>query len=438
MTMILPEHLSFQRTRSYLPLPVTLSAEGEWEGGQILRELPTSVGWYLFGTLRDVMLWLLLKPERRDGAFAPGSLELRLTELTRAGAPPELHQHLTHLLSICSGVIAEDEVWRACRGVAAWAGGEGALHTELAFRQAAALAQSHDPGSSLITARLARDLSQYQRAETWFRRTIKLARTQKSWTVYIRAYLGLGAMFSQLGNGPAARAVTERALLTATRWRLRQLAGEAHHDLFHLCADVGDLRRAYNHVKTAEICYRGASSDLLMRLAGDIATLWVKIGAAQRARPIFECVIPLTDDANLRALWCAQLVRCTAFSGPASDYARVRGAALEAIAGAMNLWRRADANLIVAWADLAVGAWNDAADMAGRALELATAIGAAEFVTNAEQALFDAKAHRREGALVDSIESPGLSRVADGIAGSIYHAVARDSARVRRLAADAS
>jgi tetratricopeptide (TPR) repeat protein len=436
--MILPEHLSLRRPRSYLPLPVTLSAEGEWEGGQILHELPSPVRIYVFGTLRDVMHWLLLPPERRRSAFAPGAIELRLAELTGAGAQPELYRHLTHLLPICDGGIAEDEVCRACLGVADWARGEGAFHTELAFRQAAALARPHDPEPSLFTARLARDLSQYQRAETWFRRTIKLARSLKNWTIFIRAYLGLAAMYSQLGNGPAARAVAERALLTANRWRLRQLAGEAHHDLFHLCAQVGDLRRAYEHVKNAEINYRGAPIELLARLAGDIATFWVKVGAAQRARPILESVIPLTEDASLRAVWFAQVVRCTAFSGPISDYARVRGEALRAIPGATNLWRRADANLIIAWADLALGAWDDAAEMAGRALELATAIGAVEFVTNAEQALSDATAQRREGALVDCIETPGLSRIADGIAESIHHAVARNSARVRTVVTDAS
>jgi hypothetical protein len=309
------------------------------------------------------------------------------------------------------------------------------LRTELAFRQAAALARPDEPVLSLAVARLARDLSQHLRAETWFRRSIKLARSQKNWTPYIRAYLGLGAMYGRLGNGPAARAVTERALRAARRWRMRQLAGEAHHDLFHLMVDAGDLRHAYDHAKHAELNYRGASINLLARLAGDIATLWVKMGAGQRARPILESVIPLTDDPSLRAMWSAQLVRSTAFSDATSEYDRVRADALKDIAQATDLWRRADANLIIAWADLAMCAWDEAESMAATALELATTIGATEFIAYADQAIRDAKAHRREGSLLDSVEPPALSRVADRGAGSILLAVERN--RARRLAADA-
>jgi hypothetical protein len=435
--MILPEHLSIQRSSSYLPLPVVLWGEGDWEGGQIVRELASPLGRYLFSTLRDVMHWLILPPEQRPFAFASGAIGLRLGELARAAAPLELSHHLTNLLRICSGEIEEADVCRACLGVAAWARGEGALHTELAFRQAGALSQPLEPALSLVTARLARDLCEHQRAETWFRRSIKLARAQKNWTVYIRAYLGLGAMYSRLGNGPAARAVTERALLAATRWRLRQLAGEAHHDLFHIWADAGDLRQAYDHVEHAENCYRGGSNQLLARLAGDIATLWVKVGAARRALPVFETVIPLTDDRGLRAMWSAQLVRCVALAQMMSSYATLRAGAITAISESQDLWRRAEATLIIAWADLAMGAWDKAEETAITALSVATSIGATEVISYAETAVADAKAHRREGAIVDSIEPPGLSRMADRIAGSIREAVTSKNTRVRKRLADA-
>jgi len=434
--MILPEHLSIPRSRSYLPVPVVLSGQGEWEAGQILREVSTPVGKYLFGALRDVMLWLLLPPARRKVAFVPGALEVRLAQLGRSGASATLAQHLTNLLRICYNDASQEEVGSWCLGVAEWARAEGALRTELEFRQAAALSRPDEPVLSLSVARLARDLSQHQRAETWFRRSIKISRSQKNWTPYIRAYLGLGAMYGRLGNGPAARAVTERALRAARRWRLRQLAGEAHHDLFHILVDAGDLRHAYDHAESAEINYRGASVNLLARLAGDIATLWVKIGASQRARPILQSVIPLTDDPSLRAMWSAQLVRSTAFSDSVSEYDRVRAEALKDIEQATDLWRRADANLIIAWADLAMCAWDEAANMAQTAFELATSIGATEFIAYADQAIRDARAHRREGSLFDSVEPPALSRVADKVAGSILVAVERT--RARRQAADAS
>ncbi len=136
-------------------------------------------------------------------------------------------------------------------------------------------------------------------------------------------------------------------------------------------------------------------------------------------------------------MWSAQLVRCVAISNARTSYDSLRPDAISAIAASPDLWRRAEATLILAWADLAVGAWDEAETMAVDALSLATSIGATEVVSYAESAVADAKAHRRDGALVDSIEPPGLSRMADRIAGSIREAVTGKNTRVRKRLADA-
>ena len=229
--MDLPEHLAIEKSRSYRALPLVLVTDGEWEGGPILREITTAHGLLLFGILRDVMLWLLLPPARRAVAFDDVGGPSR----RRRVVPNDLPQELRRPLSILARVRDANDanISDACLAVADWARNTGARETELAFRQAAALAHPTDIGLSLGTARLARDLSHLRRAETWFRRAIKLARLGKDWEAYIRGYLGLGLMFSRAGNGPAAKAVMERALNTARRWRLRPLAGEAHHQIFH-------------------------------------------------------------------------------------------------------------------------------------------------------------------------------------------------------------
>ena len=426
--MFLPEHLSIQPSRSYLPLPVVLCAEGEWEGGPVVRELASPVARYLFGMLRDVMLWLMLPPQRRREAFSADAIKVRLAELGQCGAPADVTPHLINLLRICNDDISQDDACTACLGVAVWARGQGALQTELAFRQAAALARVHDATLSLATARLAREASQHRQAETWFRRTIKVARQAKDWNTYVRAYLGLGMMYYRLGNGPAAKAVMERGLRAATRWRLRQLAGEAHHDLFHVLAPI-DLRQAYQHARSAEVKYRDAPPELLARLAGDVATIWVRVGAGRRAFSVFESVIPHADEPGIRAVWAAQLLRCAATSGLSDKYEALRGSALSAISESPNPWRRAEAQLVVSWADLAQGEWERASMMANNALTLAVGHGLAEVQSYAEIALADAEAKRREGARgdalnPDSTETPSLSRFADSMAGSICEAVA--------------
>ena len=417
--MELPEN---ETSRSYRALPAVLRVEGEWEGGGIIREIPSPVGVFLFGTLRDVMLWLLLPPQRLDQAFRSGASDLRRKALSRIAAPADLAEHLSVLIQICDGNIKRTEVGTACISVASWANACGAAHTELAYTQAGAVAEPTALAHSLKTAKLARDLAQYPRAETWFRRTIKLSRLAKDRSTYVYAYLGLGALYTRIGNGPAAKAVFERALKSAMRWRLRELAGAAHHDLFHVFADLGDLRRAYDHARNAQINYGGAQ-HYLTRLAGDIATLWLRVGAGRRAFPIFEAIIPLTPDIGLRAVWSAQLVRCAAVSGLGQSYERVRMLALAAISTSHDPWRRAEAEAILALADLGMGEWDRAASVAESALLLATRLGATEVQMYAERAVADARAHRREGATVDSVEPPGLARIADSLAGSLREAV---------------
>jgi hypothetical protein len=427
--MELPEHLSVPKSPSYRPLPAVLGVEGDWEGGAIVREFPSPLGVFLFGTFRDVMLWLLLPPGRRDEAFTDGARGFRERQLEAVELPPELAEPLKLFLQACSEGIDQSAVGTGCVAVAVWAYAAGALNTALCFRQAAALAHPDDAQLSLVTARLARDLGQIRRAETWFRRAIKTARLKKDWPTYSRGYLGLGAMYGRLGNGPAAKAVTERALSAARRWRLRQLAGEAHHDLLHIWAEARDLRRAYEHARSAEVHYRGAPKELCARLAGDIATIWLRVGAAGRALPIFESVIPIGNDLGLRAVWAAQLARCVALCGRNDQYPHVHSVALAAIAASPDPWRTAEAQVILAWADLAEGEWDRAASAAECAVSTAHEIGAAEILNYAVQALADARACRRAGALVDSLvetmtEPPALARVAETLAGVFLKAVA--------------
>ncbi|HEU4561030.1 MAG TPA: tetratricopeptide repeat protein [Longimicrobium sp.] len=419
--MDLPDHVSTGPSRSYRPLPPVLRVEGDWEGGAIIREIPSPVGIFLFGTYRDVMLWLLLPLDRIHRAFRVGAGDERRRMLSGIAASPELHRHLVTLVRMSDGEIERSEVGAACGQVAAWANAGGAPHTELAYMQAGALAEPEFIERSLRMGQLARDLAQYSRAETWFKRTIKLARIAKDRANYVDAHLGLGTLFNRIGNGPAAKALYERALKSARRWRLRHLAGAAHHDLFHMCVDLGDLRRAYDHARSAQQHY-GTAQQYLTRLAGDIATVWLRLGEGRRAFPIFEAVIPLVPDPGLRAVWSAQLARCAAISGRGMIYEAVRQRALTAMVDLPISWRRAEAEAILAHADLSVGEWDRAAASAEKALELASRIGAAELKMYAERALVDARG-QRQAKDTDVVEPPALARMADSLASALREAV---------------
>lgn len=414
--------LGYGTSRAYLPVPAVLKAEAEWEGGAILREFPTSLGLVLFGTLRDVMLWLLPAHSRASSLFDPASVQTRHVQLAGTFAPEELARLLEVLIGVCDSSVDRSHVGAACVGVAGWAGGIRAPHTELAYIQAGAVALPDCLDHALSTAKLARELSQYRRSETWFRRTIKRARIVSDRSAYVLGYLGLGTLYGRTGNGPAAKSVIELALRQATRWRLQELIGRAHHDLIRVFAEVRNLRAAYDHAAEAGRRYCGYPGQQV-RLAADVATLWLRAGASERALEVYEAIFSRAPDRGIKAVWAAQITRSAANSGFTQRYEEARVTAVQAATEA-DQFHRADAQVQLALADLALGQWDRASAAAEDALQTATLIGAAETAIDAERVLTSARARRRDGAFSDLIrEPPALSRIADRLARSLHEAV---------------
>ena len=418
--MRLPEHLSLPRSRSYLPIPLVLGDEGDWEAGPALRELSSGLGVCLFGTIRDVMLWLFLPPHRRRDAFDSGAAGLRLAELRRCGAPPDIDPHLTSLARVCGGEIHPDEVGSACLSLASWARASGARQTELALRQAAALARPSDAALSLCVARLAQETTRHRRAETWFRRTIKLARSRKDWHTYVQAYLGLGATFVRLGNRPGASAVLKRALAAAQRWRLGPLVGEAHHALFQVHSELGDLRTAYEHAARARIRY-GASKAHLQRLAADVAVVSIEAGSPRRAIPILQSLIPVVE-APASAVLLAHLTCAAADAGVHALYVRARREYEEAEPAVADPWRRAECRAAIAHADARMGEWERARLGPRACTRLAVRIGATKSAKEADRVLSlmaSAGGAAVPGAAPAMAEAPDVARIADPLASAL-------------------
>jgi len=423
--MDLPEHLAIGQSRSYRPIPAVLGTEGEWEGGAILREITSPTGLLLFGTLRDVMLWLMLPPALRRDSFPSAEAQFRYLHVENSDVPEELRQPLRKLAEVRTNEADQEEVGVVCLSIADWARDNSARETELAFRQAAALARTSDIVLSLAIARLARDLSHLRRAETWFRRTIKLARLSKDWETYIRGYLGLGLMYSRTGNGPAAKAVMERALNAARRWRLRPLAGEAHHQIFHVWADQGDLRRAYEHAKSARTCY-GDAHPLLIRLAADLGVLSVKIGRPTRAIPLFQSLLPRMPEPTDTAMLLAYLTRAGAESQNRSLYEGMRQEFNRSVSGIGSLWRMAECHAIIARADLSLCEWDRAREQALITLNLAERTAYTEYQVEAETILKSIASADTSTGIEESappLETPGVARIADDLAEDLCHAV---------------
>jgi tetratricopeptide (TPR) repeat protein len=423
-------HSDRRPRRAYLPFPVLTRAESEAEGAAVLRELPSPVGVLLYGALRDVMLWLETPEEARAEAFSPGAGERRERAIQAVDlGEVELAAPLFTLARLADEPAAVEvpSVADACSRLAAWAAKENAPNTELAFAQAVALARPDDPPAALRTARLARDLAQFPRAETWFRYVIKLARVQKDRSTYVDAFLGLGIFYIRIGNMPAARVVFERALKGARRWRLRELEGAAHHELLDLYADTGELHAAYEHAKAALEAY-GTAREPLVRLASDLARFWAHLGHHARAVSVLETLIVVEklSDPLVHVLQVANLVRTAALAGYRDKYESARAGLMKLLPVVTMPVRLAACYVLAAQGDLAMHEWNRAEKAAREALSRAAAVGAEEVQELAAEVLTQVERRSVRPHRSAEVERPALARRVDGLDHQLTRILALD------------
>mgnify|MGYP006147039381 CR=1 FL=1 len=209
--------------------PALTHGDDAFEGLSVLEEVPGEKGLVLWQSLRDALLWGMTRPEARSDLFADGAEPARVAAILASGLPAEAEEPLrtiAHMLS-APDTAREETVSLACRQVSLWADERGSMATSLAFAQAAAVVTPGDPATSFAVGKLARRRAENARAETWFRRTIGLGRQAKDWASYSEAFLGLGNLYIQRGNYPAARRFHIRGLRAARRHGLRDIVARA-------------------------------------------------------------------------------------------------------------------------------------------------------------------------------------------------------------------
>lgn len=415
------------RTRAprSLPPPVHLDAA---EGAELLGELPGAPGVLLWGALRDFMLWVETPAAARAGLFAPGAGELRRRELAAFAPDQELWAPLLTLAQLADAPERADagRLVYAVRAVARWAERAGAPATRLAFTRAAALALPQEPAMALEAGRLARDLVRHAEAESWFRRGIRLARG-RDWESYAWGFIGLGVLYIRAGNFPAGRAVMGRALRAAGKRRLHGIAGSAHHHLFTLCVEAGRMEDAYAHARAAVREY-GDGHPRLPALAHDLGCFWTEQGRFARALTIFEASLPRFADPCSRLLALANYARAAAGADDRARYERAREEAYALAASPRSLEAAAEALVVLSQGDAGLGEWARAEDAARRALEIAVRRGEARTQLGAEAHLEAARRERAVQGALALVETPGLARQAEDLAGAVRASLAVRSA----------
>jgi tetratricopeptide (TPR) repeat protein len=405
---------------SYLAAPPLLSESEAFEGAALLREHPGALGAVLWKSLRDVCAWTAVAPGERAALFSPAAADARAAEVADAAAEPELWGPLLVIqrLLACPDDVDHPRLVHACRAIARWGERRGFGAVQLAFVQAAACLAPAHPRLAYSVGRLARDRGEYARAESWLRASIRLARGT-DWHTYALAYLSLGTLYQQLGNLPAARAVTLRGYRTSVRRRVRALEGVGLHNLFVLSGEMLDFRRAHEYALAAFRRY-GPRHPRFPALVHDVGCFWIQNGCFGRAADVFESVLPRFTQPDDRLLALGNLAYSAAASG--------RGAVYEAChAESCSLLecevappdRAAQVWLNLARAAAAVGDHARAEHAAQRALQVAAPLRLAQIRLEVEALLHDVRDAR---AARDTAQA-ALPAELDGHAGVLAEAI---------------
>jgi tetratricopeptide (TPR) repeat protein len=289
----------------------------------ILDEIPGDLGLFLFRSVRNVLLWAQTPPESRATLFAGDAARTREQQLARVDADPELWAPLSVFADLLSHPGAADlsRLLNACRRVAAWADGRGALRTALEFSQAAALASPDSASLAFTVGRIARRLADYDRAESWYTRAAVQARETRDWRSYASALAGIGNLHMQRGNYPAAKRAHLRCLHAADRHHVRELVAAAYHNLFGMEVDMHGGIDA-DHLAARALEAFGKSGPGVHRLAYDVAYNWTLRGEFNAALEVASALAEVIEEPTIRPLTYGLVGRAAGGAGDRAAFER--------------------------------------------------------------------------------------------------------------------
>lgn len=310
-----------RRWRWHVP-PALVHGNETLEGSELLDEFSGSAGLALWQSVRDVSLWAgAREPEERAELFHPGTYQKRLEQIEQAGLDAAIDAPLRTLARICREPesVTEQEILAACRDISQWAEATEKMGTAISFAQAGALAAPTNAAGGFRVGQLARRKAEYARAESWFRRVIGLGRQAKDWGSYAEAFMGLGNLYLQRGNIPAARRFHIRGLRAARRHGMRDIQGRALHDLFVIAVTSSTPEEALGHARAAFKAY-GPQHPKLPVLAHDLAYFWMERGRFGQALQVFQVLRPSITDPTEHMQNVADIGRAAGGAGSRAAY----------------------------------------------------------------------------------------------------------------------
>jgi len=295
-----------RKPRRWHAPPALVHGNESLEGSELLEEFSGAAGLALWQSMRDATLWAgALEPGERAGLFYAGAYEQRIRQIEEAGLDAAVDAPLRALAAISRDPMAarEEDILSACSDIANWAEGQEKLGTAIALAQAGALAAPTNAAAGLRVGQLARRKAEYARAESWFRRAIGLGRQARDWVSYADAFLGLGNLYLQRGNVPAARLPS-----------IHKIQGRALHELFNVAVSVDTPARALELGRAAFEAY-GPTHPRLYDLACDLAYFWMQRGRFGPAMSVFQGLLPHIGDPTERMQTVAAIGRAAGGAG---------------------------------------------------------------------------------------------------------------------------
>jgi tetratricopeptide (TPR) repeat protein len=352
------------RTRSPRPAP-GVSSLGGLENA-ILDEIRTSAGALLWRSVRSVLFWAETPPADRAELFPEGAYERRVADLLELELPAVLVEPCERLAELLSRPDATPahHIAAGCVNIAVWAREQRKPGTALTFLHAAASCCPYHPTLALMAGREARDQARYRLAEGWLDAAVTVSRSVGNWEIYARAHLAYANMMLARGAFPAARRHGLRARKRAERHGIREVLAMAHHDLFVIAAECGDLTEAHRSARDAMVAY-GARHPRLVNLAFDVAVFWMREGYFEVVLPVYRTLLPRVQERFLPHIHGA-IARAAGACGLVSEHRQaVRALRTTAVGpGSAEAWLDATHGAIN------LSAWPEAAEYLNRSLEI--------------------------------------------------------------------
>lgn len=301
--------------RGQVPPPALLGQGEPFDGYFVLTEWRSPEALLPWQALRDALLWVR-RPVTGGPLFHSTAAHRRVFELSSTTVPDLLRAPLTVLSRVLDSnpKVTREELARACRAISRWAEEKSLPQTAISFAQGAARIHTAHAEHAYHVGLLCRRAAEYERAETWYRRALRLATKSRDHAIVGLSWLGLGNLFIQRGNYHAAKLAQLRAFRTARRFGLWNIKGMALHDLFTVAVDQGQVTEAESLARQAFRAYP-VNADRLPALASDVASYWMQQGFYERSLVVFRAVLPTLSLESERLLIVSVIARAAAGAG---------------------------------------------------------------------------------------------------------------------------